>query len=241
MNSTLPSFFSFRSSKDLVRVGRNNDGGYLVSLSDIKKSDFLIGLGISDDWSFESDFTKFNNIEVNAFDGSINLKFFIKRFISELIKNPFNFYILRKVFSYFYFFRKKNILIQKFIGPKCNDNRYITLEPILNKKNKKNIFFKIDIEGSEYRLLDILIKKSSIISGLVIEFHDCDIHLDKIKNFIKKFSLKLVHVHANNFGLIRSKDKLPLVLELTFSKYAKDFNKKLVLPNKLDMPNNKEL
>ena len=72
----------------------------------------------------------------------------------------------------------------------------------------------------------------------MIEFHDCDIHLEKIRNFIKNFKLKLVHIHGNNFTPIRSSDKLPLTLELTFSKYCNQ-NDTFSLPHKEDMPNNK--
>ena len=56
MKARLPNFFSIKQATDLVRIGRDNDGGYLVSKSDIEKSDCLIGLGINDDWSFEEDF-----------------------------------------------------------------------------------------------------------------------------------------------------------------------------------------
>ena len=58
MIGKLPNDFSYKSASDLVRIGRDNDGGYLVSKSDIEKSDVLIGLGINDDWSFERDFKK---------------------------------------------------------------------------------------------------------------------------------------------------------------------------------------
>ena len=73
---------------------------------------------------------------------------------------------------------------------------------------------------------------------MVIELHDVDIHLKEIEEFLNQFSLNLVHAHANNFAPIREDDDLPLVLELTFSKYS-DVSKDFKLPHKLDMPNNK--
>ena len=54
----------------------------------------------------------------------------------------------------------------------------------LTKKNSQ-IFFKIDIEGSEYRILDDLVKNSKMISGIAIEFHTCDINMERIIKFIK--------------------------------------------------------
>ena len=115
-------------------------------------------------------------------------------------------------------------------------NYNCSLETVFEKTTSKNIFFKIDIEGSEYRILDTLIKNQSRVNGLVIEFHDCDIHLDKIKQFIKLFKLNLVHIHGNNFSKIRTDDQLPLILELTFSKHA-ELTDTTQLPHELDMPN----
>ena len=43
--ASLPNFFSVTQARDLVRIGRNNDGGYLISESDIEKSDLLICRG----------------------------------------------------------------------------------------------------------------------------------------------------------------------------------------------------
>ena len=78
MKAYLPKFFAFNHANDLVRIGKDYDGGYLVSKSDIEKSDVLIGLGISDDWSFEEDFLSLKNIEVYAYDASVSKVFFFK-------------------------------------------------------------------------------------------------------------------------------------------------------------------
>ena len=48
MLAILPKFFSFKSAEDLTRVGKNNDGGYLISKNDMNKSDMLMSLGIFD-------------------------------------------------------------------------------------------------------------------------------------------------------------------------------------------------
>ena len=41
---------------DLIRVGRDNDGGYLVEKKSLENTQSLISLGISNDWSFEESF-----------------------------------------------------------------------------------------------------------------------------------------------------------------------------------------
>ena len=58
MKAILPKFFHYYTGNDLIRIGRNHDGGYLIAKVDIEKSDLLISFGISDDWSFERDFVK---------------------------------------------------------------------------------------------------------------------------------------------------------------------------------------
>ena len=242
MIGKIPKSFLYKSASDLVRIGRNNDGGYLVSKSDIEKSDVLIGLGINDDWSFERDFKKIKNVEVFAYDASISQKYFIKQFIrslSRINKPHLAIKRIKTIFSYRHFFLKlNNHHVQKFVGLDTADKNHCTFVEILDDVMSDNIFLKIDIQGSEYRFLNDIIANKERINGMVIELHDCDIHLKEIKNFIKKLSLKLVHVHANNYAPIRASDGLPLVLELSFSKNCEEFVTPS-LPHKLDMPNSK--
>ncbi len=236
MLANLPQFFAYKSAADLIRVGRDYDGGYLVSHSDIKNSDILISLGICDDWSFEMDFVKYNDVDVNAYDASVNLRFWIKRIIMETLKNPFNLYPIRKLISYNYFFRGNKKHIKKFIGFDSKDKSYCTLSSIFDSLNSQNIFLKIDIEGSEYRIFDTIVRYQNRISGLVLEMHDCDLHMDAIESFINKLNLNIVHIHVNNHSPIRLDDSLPLILEITFSKNC-TLSDETDLPHKLDMPN----
>ena len=243
IKSQIPSFLSFNQANDLVRIGKDYDGGYLVSQSDIEQSELLIGLGINDDWSFEEDFLSRKKVSVYAYDASVSEKYFLK----QIIKSTFKIYKL-KVFAHWLkvlvkykkFFSQSNVHhIQKFVGLNSVSESHCTFLDVLNETNSKNIFFKIDIEGSEYRFLNDIIANEDRITGMVIELHDCDIHLNKIEEFINKFGLNLVHIHANNYSPIRLNDNLPLVLELTFSKYA-EFSNSNSLPHKKDMPNNKK-
>lgn len=238
MNANLPSVFKFKTCEDLVRLGRSNDGGYLISLSDIEKSEFLISLGICDDWSFEQDFISRTKVPVMAYDASINWKFWLKRSIIEILKNPFSFYPLVKFNSYKKFFRNERKHIMKYVGSRTEDNLQISLNDVLDNISSDNIFLKIDIEGSEYRLLKDLVENCHRLTGLVIEFHDVDLHLDRIKDFLREFSLNIVHIHINNYSQVLCENKTPTFIEITFSKYAR-LNIEPVLPHPLDMPNNK--
>lgn len=242
MKAHIPSFFSFKQAEDLVRLGRDNDGGYLVSQSDIDKSDILISLGICDDWSFEKDFLSYKKIDVHAYDGSVSSEYFFKQIIKNILRIDnlkICFHWIKTLFEYKKFFSKPNNKhIKKFVGLNSESSNHCTFLDVINGKNNKNIFLKVDIEGSEYRFLDDIVENVDKITGMVIEFHNCDIHIKEIKRFLSNFSLNLVHIHANNMALIRLEDSLPLVLELTFSRHAK-VKESFGLPHKLDMPNTK--
>jgi len=242
MKVRIPNFFSIKQATDLVRIGGDYDGGYLVSKSDIQKTDTLIGLGISDDWSFEEDFLSENKVSIYAYDASVSKNFFLKQLIKSAVRvDNLKIFVhwLNVLLGYKKFFSQPNVNhIQKFVGLNSNSNQHCTFMDVLTQVDSNDIFLKIDIEGSEYRFLHDIVANEERITGVVIELHDVDIHLNEIENFINRFSLNLVHVHANNFSPIRADDDLPLVLELTFSKHSKNFTAPK-FPHNLDMPNNK--
>jgi hypothetical protein len=238
----LPKSLKFQSGSDLVRLGRNHDGGYLISRDSIQRTDFLISLGINDDWSFEVDFLNTKNVPLLAFDASISKKEFLKRFLKSFTRvgKPISIpRSLRTLVSYQVFFSQPHVShIQKFVGFQCPDENYCSMSEILSSIDSKNIFLKIDIEGAEYRILESLIEQQSRFTGLAIEFHDCDVHLSKIEEFVGRFQLELIHAHANNNSPVRPDNLLPLALELTFGKNA-PVGETATLPNVLDMPCNK--
>jgi hypothetical protein len=232
-----PKFLKPKKEYKLIRIGKNNDGGYLVDEQSIKDAKTLISLGINDDWSFEKDFVKINkNVDLRCYDNNTSLIFLIKIFFKKFIffiyygfietfKSFFN------IIDYFLFLRTK---ISK---------KYVTYKDLqkLTKKFKAPFFFKIDIEGSEYRILEDILRLKKKISGIVIELHNIDLFFEKIKNFIEKNQLKLIHAHANNYGIEWNENN---IIELTFSKKPKMIGKKPNFPNTLDQPNikkNKEI
>ena len=101
---------------ELVRIGRENDGGYLVDKESIDQSDFLLSFGIDHDWSFEQDFLDINNCPLNSYDGSIGPRFFIKKLRLRLItifSNPTKEYLKVSVYWFMLplrFYRFFNIL-----------------------------------------------------------------------------------------------------------------------------------
>ena len=241
---------------DLLRLGKNFDGGYIVEKNSILSSQILLSFGVADDWSFEKDFSELGGKKIYSYDYSVNKKFWFKNFLRSCL-NILYFKDLKKnfhkLFEYFrfksFFDSKNNFHLKKFIVSSdmkkniFNNDINISLNDIL-KNMEKNIFLKIDIEGSEYRILDEIIKNHYKINGLVIEFHDFDLHYDKVKKFISELNFNLVHLHVNNFGSINN-DGLPSVIELSFASsnflQYKSKNDRSYPYEKLDMPNNKEL
>ena len=62
----------FIKIEELARLGSIDDGGYVLPMKDVKSSDVLISMGISDNWDFEKDFSRISKAKVIAYDYSIN-------------------------------------------------------------------------------------------------------------------------------------------------------------------------
>tara|TARA_Y100000591_G_C21830851_1_gene699494 strand:- start:609 stop:1355 length:747 start_codon:yes stop_codon:yes gene_type:complete len=232
-----PKFLKPRYKYKLIRIGKNHDGGYLVDKQSIKNTKTFISLGINDDWSFEKDFYKINkSVDIKCYDNNTSLIFLVKIFLKKLIF--FVYFGVNETLKSFF-----NIIDYLFFLKSKISNKHISYNDLikLTKKLESPFFLKIDIEGSEYRILQDILKLKNKISGMVIEFHDVDLFSDKIKKFIKKSDLKLIHIHANNYGLEWNEAN---IIELTFSKKPKILGKNVYFPNELDQPNvkrNKEI
>ena len=239
MNAFIPSFFKHKRPSDLVRVGRANDGGYTISEKDIIETSHLISLGMDDDWSFESGFKLINEVPISVYDRSVSKRFFLKRMIRSILRVEKQFILLKSIktyLSYISFFQNEVKHIEKNVGLECDG--FITMDNVFKETDSNKIFLKIDIEGGEYRLLDSIIENQDRLTGMVMEFHDCDLHLALIENFLSKFSLSLVNIHANNCGPIDDKTGIPVSLELSFSSQAVASNEFCSYPNSIDQTNN---
>ena len=204
----------------IIRLGSNHDGGYFVCPNAVTKSQNLIGIGIETNWEFEKEFLKINpKVKVTTYDGQTNifliLKFFFKQILKILIFK-INWDLLKRsflnIFEYKYFLIKKLNFVNKNVGLLSG----LSFKKIV--EGKKNIFLKIDIEGSEYRILNQIINYKEMLTGLAIEFHDYDLNKDRVHDFINEIEMELIHVHVNELGGI-SCDNTPIALEFSFSKY----------------------
>lgn len=247
----IPSIFNPHFNYDLIRLGNKNDGGYLVEKNSIINTKYLVSFGINDDVSFESDFLKFleNKIKCHAFDNAVDSNFWVKKIMIETarflifkttFKNVIN--LIKKKNSFYNFFKKNFFTKATISNLEGKDN--LNLKNCFEYSklmNSEDIFLKIDIEGSEYRILSEIIKFQNKFTGIIIEFHDFDERLDDIKIFVKQLKLQIVHFHINNFGSVNERE-IPSVVEITFAKNPTKINDQILkLPHKLDMPNSKQL
>ena len=144
-----------------------------------------------------------------------------------------------KYLDLLFFFNKKNNL---FFLKKIDSKEFINC---MKKYEKRlGVLLKIDIEGSEYDIIDLIEQYEKNIVGFVIEFHDLEKNILRLKSFITNLkNYNLIHVHGNNYSIINSQGD-PLVLEMTFShkKYLNNFmqsNNRNYPINGLDYPNAK--
>ena len=199
--------------EDIVRLGKDNDGGYLVNKQDILKTKKLLSLGVGDDYSFEKDFMALNDCPIVAFDGTIDPN-------QEFIKN---------------FYSGDKNFINKNIGNKEGE---VSFKSILGQQD---VFLKCDIEEHEYDILNDIIIHSKLFTGIAIEFHNINgkDNFNELINFIAKVELKLVHVHVNNwFYYTTEQGCIPDVIELTFTSSDNvTLDDDIKFPHKLDMSN----
>ena len=247
----IPRYLKPKKEYDLIRLGQDNDGGYLVEKESITKSKALVTLGLGYDWSFEKDFSENFKKPIFCYDHTVNysgIKKLCRKFITSYFFRIFKpkYVLKKKFFSQLYksiflyrdykkFFSNKAQHIEKRVG--SGDGGVMLNEILSTKKNVCPLFLKIDIEGSEYRIFDEIIENQKNFTGIAIELHDVDLHLDKIKKFIENLEMELVHIHPQNPAFV-TKDFIPTQLELTFAKNPKTIGEEPKIPHHLDQPAN---
>lgn len=218
----LSSIWPVSTSKGLKRYGTDGDGGYLLPL-DISNVDYCFSAGIDKNSDFEFDITEHFNCPVFMLDASVN--------------GP------ARMHKHFYFEKM-------WLGSSSNSTTY-DINNWMEQNTifcTKDIILKIDIEGSEYKVIEALNDiNQSKLSVIVCEFHSFENIILKKQAFYRSIIEKIlkthdvVHLHPNN---VRSAFKcfqlvIPTDLEITFiRKDLIEVSKAIVkLPNILDFDN----
>ena len=115
--------------------------------------------------------------------------------------------------QYLTFFKGKNKhYLKKIVSIKTKQDNQITISEAIG--DNKDVVFKVDIEGDEYKVLKEINKNFNKLNLVIIEFHNLKKNLKKIKDFINKSKLRNIHINANNYGSVDNKG-IPQVIEMT--------------------------
>lgn len=222
----LPAELKPRYREDLVRLGSRHDGGYVITESIIRNTDFVVGLGVGRDWSFEEEFNRRKRCPVHCYDHTISLGRFTRDSIRHTL-GIIRFQRLRNIgrlsepvnllpLKYSSFFRGKIKHYKEKIGADAESEtgfrRIFSRVP-----DGDGVFVKIDIEGAEYQALSGLGDFYRRVTGLVVEFHHVIFLRDRLRSHISELlhSFDIVHVHVNNTKGVDDHGT-PDVIEVTF-------------------------
>ena len=222
LKQLLEMLYPINCEKDLIRLGPENDGGYLVP-DDLVGIEACFSPGVSTVSGFEKDCAN-RNIKVFLADASVNAP--------AENDNLFDF-------------------IPMFIGSMNNEN-YLTLDRWVNSKvpdTSKELLLQMDIERAEYEVFHSLSEETiSRFRIMVIEFHD----LDGIFNYpffrvISRVFKKIlqthhcVHIHPNNIANKSKLNGIETVQAMEFTFYKKEcigeIQYQSSFPHKLDSDN----
>jgi len=229
-----------------IRLGRSNDGGYVVPSIAISNTTHLISIGYGNDASFEFEFIERGAKKVFLFDDKSSIIFHIKEvfisLIGRFVKGK-DFHPRKAVFDLKYFLKVlSNSKIQfkkKSLVPIAQTRKNIDFQNLFGEIPIENAAVKIDIEENEYACFSQFVIPQRI-TLLIIEFHEIQKNLPSFQRIIKmlKQNFCITNVHINNFGHIN--EGIPSTIEMVF------LNKKFVekedsfvaaIPSNIDHPN----
>lgn len=228
---------------DLVRLGRNADGGYLLPSQVLAEINGCLSFGLGAEWSFEQALLELKQEKISPknivfFDASISVFGIIKSLVymgrrtvyevrSRRPKSERKFTLedlkrsLIALFTYlptFRFRKNRMVHIRKFVVQSPSKKNEISLIDALSyRSDPRNTILKIDIEGGEWELLRE-IKDVDLLSDvpvLIMEIHDTrkDQYM-KIVEMLKNH-FWIAHLHGNTSDRC-TETGMPLYLEMTF-------------------------
>jgi hypothetical protein len=220
-------------TNNLIRRGAKNDGGYLIS--EDAKANMLISFGLGGDCKFELDLVRYNHVsKFIVFDHTQNLAVYAKKLIKRV--KVYNFkisvFIYRLIVLLKYsrdYIIKGNTHVQKRITNQGSVSQNNSLRTGVTTDISPNEIFdefvgfpdvsvilKIDIERSEYDIIQKILDHRDQVTLLLIEFHDINDKTHIFENCISllKNRFSLIHLHINNYGNI-DENLIPGVGEFT--------------------------
>ena len=200
-------------SNNLCRIGGYRDGGYVLPFSSIVDSDILISGGIGSNARYETDVIDINpKIKIIPYDKSFSVIRMFLRILYHVFKKNIDFR-QSMIESLSAIIIKNKFGIRKEFLTKKNDIERVLFQ---NKITSNKILIKLDIEGSEYEILESIFSNESRITALNIEFHSLNKqkNLQLLKSFVQKTKMKLIFVSINETSIV---DGFPSIIELSFT------------------------
>lgn len=198
---------------DLIRIGGDADGGYVVPSGAMQRSTLVLSMGLNDDWAFEKEFRERTGARILCFDGSVDSRFWWRHFVRHVRwRKPRR---ALRYFGYRAFFSTDQVQHQQLmVGP--DDTGSVSLDTIISGIPDREIFLKIDIEGGEYAILDQIVRHADRFTGIVMEFHELDHRRDRVDQFLRALTdFEIVFLHPNNYlGTDQNGDSLLLEFSL---------------------------
>src|SRR5262249_30620644 len=156
----------------------------------IRSAKHLLSFGVATNWDFERDALVVNPaLTVEAFDHSIGARRFAEMAMRSAVSAPLRLAVadvrgavssyrrVRTAIDYFRFFSGAARHTPKRVWYN-GDRDSVPIADIVEAvrtSRRAPAFAKIDIEGSEYRILPWIAESADLFTGMVIEFHDTDI------------------------------------------------------------------
>lgn len=173
---------------DLIRLGGQMDGGYLVPQSAVNYSQGLLSFGLGDDFTFDQDWHRLKPQDpIHMYDASVDGNN-IKIRVNTGVRGDIN---IKSEYHQFFQGNVKHWV--EYIGPE-------NFAEALDRIGVDQVFIKMDIEGSEYPLIDLFVQHHKRIVGIAMEWHDCANRDPKWKEAVDKLNTHyaIVHLHGNN-------------------------------------------
>lgn len=164
---------------NLIRIGRDYDGGYIVPQLMVDIADSVLSLGLGDDWSFEQQWNQLKPADlIHIYDGDPvggDWTAELAEKFKSFIQTPLT-YFPRHVTA-------------------VNFNQSLNLLGL-------NVFLKMDIEGGEYDILKNIVNNHMRIIGITMEIHDVSGQREKFVQAMKYLQTEytIVHMHGNTYA-----------------------------------------
>lgn len=225
---------------DLVRVGRDFDGGYVISRRSLDAARVLVGLGINDDWSFEAAFARANPaVRVVGVDGSVSAAVFRRRARRHVagaargLARARRGVVLRewraarahldlaRSLAAFFDGRPHHFVPRYF---EAADSPTGVSWASLGARHGFagaggcDVFLKMDIEGGEYATLAGVLRDADRVAGAAVEFHEIGREWDRFAALMAAMDgpFAVAHLHGNNCAPLVPGSATPSVLEVSF-------------------------